>query len=84
MSDEPSAQPLSYFDFEFEQFSLDSKILKDLVLDEIMLYNNPNAVKYYKLCKQKYPNGVLEILYKRNDTVPATSSSNFTQSSNIS
>jgi serine/threonine protein kinase len=38
---------LSYFDFEFEMYSLDTKILRDLLMDEILIYNNPKAKKQY-------------------------------------
>jgi mitogen-activated protein kinase 1/3 len=40
-------QPLSYFDFEFENYSLDKKILRELICDEIYLYHNPRALKFY-------------------------------------
>jgi len=33
-------QPLSYFDFEFEQYTLNSAILKELFLDEVILTND--------------------------------------------
>lgn len=51
VNEEPSCEPLDYFDFEFEQYRLDTKILHDLILDEILLYHNSNAVKYYRQCK---------------------------------
>jgi hypothetical protein len=65
LNDEPDAKPPSFFDFEFENYDLDQKILKDLVLDEIILYHNKNARKYYMQLKKKYPQGVLEMLYER-------------------
>lgn len=66
-NDEETAEPLSYFDFEFENYSLDKKILRELILDEILLYHNKNAFNYYSQCKLLYPNGVLEIIYQRTD-----------------
>jgi hypothetical protein len=42
---------LSYFDFEFEMYSLDKRIIKDLLLDEILLYNNAKARKHYKVVR---------------------------------
>lgn len=33
-SEEPRAKEITYFDFEFEQYSLSKSILKDLILDE--------------------------------------------------
>jgi hypothetical protein len=38
-----------------------------LILDEIILYHNKKARKYYEACKKKYPEGVLEIIYKRKE-----------------
>lgn len=66
--DEPISEPVSYFDFEFEQYTLDKKILRELILDEIILYHNPDAAKFYGQCKHKYPKGVLEKIYIRKDT----------------
>ena len=56
---------IDYFDFEFEQYTLDKKILRELILDEAMMYHSPEAVDYYKNCKAKYPGGILEKLYQR-------------------
>lgn len=65
--DEPVSAPLPYFDFEFEQYTLDKKILRDLILDEILIYHNPKAKKQYEEYKRLYPNGVLEMIYYRKD-----------------
>lgn len=46
-NDEMTSEALSYFDFEFENYSLDKKILRELILDEILLYHNKNAHSYY-------------------------------------
>lgn len=45
--EEPSHEPISYFDFEFEQYTLDKKILRELLLDEIIMYHNKEAKLYY-------------------------------------
>mmetsp|Transcript_34726 Transcript_34726/g.53306 ORF Transcript_34726/g.53306 Transcript_34726/m.53306 type:complete len:444 (-) Transcript_34726:514-1845(-) len=36
-------KPLKYFDFEFEQYTLETDILKDLILDEIIMANSKDA-----------------------------------------
>lgn len=36
-------EPIKLFDFEFEQFSLTNNILKDLILDEVILTNSKEA-----------------------------------------
>ncbi len=44
---------------------MDRKILRELIIDEILLYHSLEAREYYEKCKAKYPQGVLEILYQR-------------------
>ena len=58
-------QPIEYFDFEFEQYTLDRKILRELIVDEVMLYHSKDARDYYQKCKEKYPRGILELIYQR-------------------
>jgi serine/threonine protein kinase len=62
---EPANAHIEYFEFEFEQYTLDRKILRELIVDEILLYHSKEAREYYEKCKVKYPKGVLEILYQR-------------------
>ena len=62
---EPDNARIEYFDFEFEQYTLDKKILRELIFDEILLYHSKEARDYYQQCKIKYPNGVLELIYQR-------------------
>jgi len=62
-NDEPEGAPLSPFDFEFEKFNLDLPVLRDLLLDEVILSQSERAVKIYSLLKQEHPNGVLELYY---------------------
>lgn len=66
--EEPIANPIDYFDFEFEQYTLDKRILRELILDEIIIYHNDGAKKYYDQCKHRYPNGMLEMVYERKDS----------------
>jgi mitogen-activated protein kinase 1/3 len=37
----------SYFDFEFENYELDIKIFKDLIFDEILLYQSAEFREQY-------------------------------------
>lgn len=69
---EPGNARIEYFDFEFEQYTLDRKILRELIVDEILLYHSKEARDYYEKCKVKYPKGVLEILYQRVGAQPQT------------
>ena len=39
--DEPMREAFEYVEFEFENYNLDKQILKELILDEILLYHNP-------------------------------------------
>ena len=41
--DEPTTQPVSAFDFDFEKYSLSKEDFKDLMYDEIMLYHEDEA-----------------------------------------
>ena len=38
---------IDYFDFEFEQYTLDKKILRELIFDEVLLYHSEEAREYY-------------------------------------
>ena len=42
--DEPTCEPVSTFDFDFEIYSLKKEDYKDLIYDEIMLYHDKNLV----------------------------------------
>ena len=45
--DEPTTQPVSAFDFDFEKYSLSKEDFKDLMYEEIMLYHNDEAALAY-------------------------------------
>ena len=38
--EDPDAKEIEYFDFEFEQYTLDKKILRELILDEVLIYHS--------------------------------------------
>lgn len=57
--DEPTCEPVSAFDFDFEIYSLKKEDYKDLIYEEIMLYHDEDSVKQYLKNKSEYPEGVL-------------------------
>jgi mitogen-activated protein kinase 1/3 len=61
--DEPTCDPVSAFDFDFEIYSLKKEDYKDLIYDEIMLYHDEEYVKQYLKGKADYPEGVLFMKY---------------------
>ena len=60
--------PINYFDFEFEQYSINTDILKELILDEIIMANSQEATRTNQELSKKYKNGVLELIFERMDT----------------
>jgi serine/threonine protein kinase len=61
--DEPTTEPVSAFDFDFEKFSLGKDDFKELIYEEIMLYHSDEAAFEYIKNKRKYPEGILHIKY---------------------
>ena len=58
---------VSYYDFEFEQYSLNKSILRELILDEIIMSNSKEARKENRRMRTEFPNGVLENIYVRSE-----------------
>lgn len=54
------------FEFEFENFKIGREILRELIMDEILLYNDKNAQEYYLKLKEQFPKGALEEFYSAN------------------
>lgn len=63
--DEPTAKPVSPFDFDFEKYDLSIEETKELILEEIMLYHSSKAQKKYIANRKKYPDGVLHLKYSK-------------------
>ena len=61
--DEPTTQPVSAFDFDFEKYSLSKEDFKDLIFEEIMLYHSDEAALKYIEQKEKFPKGALHLKY---------------------
>jgi hypothetical protein len=57
--------PITYFDFEFEQYTINQEVLRELLIDEIILTNNEQANQLNSEFKQKFPHGVLEMIYQK-------------------
>lgn len=62
--DEPTTQPVSAFDFDFEKYSLSKEDFKDLMFEEIMLYHSDEAALAYVQNKEANPAGALHKKYK--------------------
>lgn len=61
--DEPTTEPVSAFDFDFEKYSLSKEDFKDLIYEEIMLYHSDDAAYNYIKNKKENPDGALHIRY---------------------
>ena len=56
---------MSYYDFEFEQYTINKDIIQDLILDEIILANSKQARDVNSKLRITYKDGILEKLYDR-------------------
>lgn len=61
--DEPTANPVSPFDFDFEKYDLSIEEQKELIYDEILLYHSSKAQKKYIANRNKHPEGILHLKY---------------------
>ena len=61
--DEPTCEPVSAFDFDFEKYSLTKDDYKELIYEEIMLYHSDEAAQNYINAKMQNPDGVLNQRY---------------------
>lgn len=57
--DEPTTELVSAFDFEFEIYDLKREDYKDLLYEEVMLYQSDEKIREYLENKELYPNGIL-------------------------
>jgi serine/threonine protein kinase len=57
--DEPTTEPVSAFDFDFEIYDLKGPDYKDLLYEETMLYHSEEKRQEYESNKLKYPEGIL-------------------------
>ena len=61
--DEPTTDPVTAFDFEFEKYSLSKEDFKDLIFEEIMLYHSDECALKYINAKSENPHGNLQSKY---------------------
>jgi serine/threonine protein kinase len=61
--DEPTAKPVSPFDFDFEKYDLSIEETKELIYEEILLYHSSKAQKKYIANRKEYPEGILHLKY---------------------
>ena len=61
--DEPTTEPVSAFDFDFEKFSLSKEDFKELIYEEILLYHNDESAFDYIKNKKQHPDGVLHLRF---------------------
>ena len=59
--------PLKFSEFEFENYTLGNDILRDLILDEVIMSNSRDARRYYRAVQQTNPDGILEMMYDKQD-----------------
>ncbi|CAG9322854.1 unnamed protein product [Blepharisma stoltei] len=52
--DEPVSDPVSIFDFQFEEQNLSIRELKSLIYEEILLYHNADFKERYNKAKEEY------------------------------
>ena len=60
-------EPVRYYDFEFEQYTINKDIVKELIIDEIIMANSKEARKVNRELREKHKKGVLEFIYERQD-----------------
>ena len=52
VDDEPTGEPVSRFDFDFELYSLKTNEYKELIYEEIQLYHDESQVNNYMKLKE--------------------------------
>ena len=63
-SDKPKeAEPCNFFDFEYEQYDLDINVIRELLLDEIVLANSSEARSIYRKLRKAHEGGILSKIF---------------------
>jgi hypothetical protein len=60
-------QPVNYYDFEFEQYTINSDIIRELLLDEIIMANSKEARALNRELRELHKEGILEKIYERQE-----------------
>lgn len=58
-------EPVKYYDFEFEQYTINKDIIRELILDEVIMANSKEARKINRELRDAHKDGVLEMIYER-------------------
>ena len=53
-------EPVKYYDFEFEQYTINKDIIRELILDEVIMANSKEARKVNRELREAHKDGVLE------------------------
>jgi len=61
--DPMEGHPIGLFDFEFEEYSLNKPIIKQFLIDEIILSNSKQAREAYGAFRKQFPRGIIEHRY---------------------
>ena len=59
--------PVNYYDFEFEQYTINSDIIRELLLDEIIMANSKEARALNRELRELHKDGILEKIYERQE-----------------
>ncbi|EAR83972.2 MAP kinase (macronuclear) [Tetrahymena thermophila SB210] len=78
--DEPTCEPVSKLDFEFEEHNLTLQQLKDLIYEEILYYHYPSFKQEYETKKANGQSLISHIINNANRNVPDPHSSDDDQS----
>ena len=69
-------EPVRYYDFEFEQYTINKDIIRELILDEVIMANSKEARKINRELRDAHKTGVLEMIYERQDQSKKSDSPN--------
>ena len=59
--------PVNYYDFEFEQYTINQDIIRELILDEIIMANSKEARALNRELREIHHGGILEKIYERQE-----------------
>lgn len=59
--------PVNYYDFEFEQYTINQDIIRELLLDEIIMANSKEARALNRELREIHKGGILEKIYERQE-----------------
>ena len=60
--------PVNYYDFEFEQYTINQDIIRELLMDEIIMANSKEARALNRELREIHKGGILEKIYERQES----------------